>query len=78
MQEYVEGSPKQAAAKMHAVLLPAVAKAANDPVLDVREAAMCVLVAFAMKAGSLALLDKVPFSLPDLQSCRDSSCKLSS
>ena len=61
VQDFVEGSPKQAVGKMHAVLLPAVAKAANDPVPDVREAAMCVLVAFAIKAGSLALLDKVPF-----------------
>lgn len=47
------------AAKVHSSLLPVAAKAANDPTPDVREAGMGVLVAFAVKAGNLGLLEKV-------------------
>ena len=47
-----EAGSKQEAAKAQSQLLPAVAKAANDPVPDIREAALCVLVAFSLKAGA--------------------------
>lgn len=55
----MDSSTRKDAAKVHSVLLPVAAKAANDPGLDVREANMGVLVAFAVKAGNMGLLDKV-------------------
>ena len=58
-QSCVAGSTKAAVAKAHAVLLPAVAMAAGDPVPDIRDAALHALVAFAQKAGSLVAVDKV-------------------
>lgn len=51
-------STKAAVAKAHAVLLPAVALAAGDPVPDIRDAALHALVAFAQRAVSLGALDK--------------------
>lgn len=52
MQATVEAGNKQAAAKAIPAVLPAVAKAANDAGTDIREAALCVLVAFCFKAGA--------------------------
>jgi hypothetical protein len=59
MQACVDSLSKKDAAKVHPVLLPLVAKAANDPAPEVREANMEVLVSFALKAANLALLEKV-------------------
>jgi len=56
----VDSLSKKDAAKVHGVLLPLVSKAANDPAPEVREANMEVLVSFALKAGNLGLLEKVP------------------
>ncbi len=55
----MQASPKDAAAKSHAVLLPTIAAAANDASPTIREAAMHVLVAFALKAGSMRPIEKV-------------------
>jgi len=55
----VDSLSKKDAAKVHSVLLPLVAKAANDPAPEVREANMEVLVSFALKAANLGLLEKV-------------------
>lgn len=53
---------KKELAKVQAILLPVVAKAANDAAPEVREANMGVLVSFAIKAGNMNLLDKVSIS----------------
>ncbi len=50
---------KKEVAKVQPALLPIVAQGANDPAPDVREANMGVLVSFAVKAGNMALLEKV-------------------
>jgi hypothetical protein len=42
LQSVVKGCSKAAAAKVHASLLPAVAKSASDAAPDIREAAMQV------------------------------------
>ncbi|KAK9814323.1 hypothetical protein WJX72_004049 [[Myrmecia] bisecta] len=62
---FVNASTKQAAAQVHKTVLPAVAKSCNDPALDVREAALLVMAAFALKSGSLSVLDKVMDKLDD-------------
>ncbi len=59
IQSFVSSSSKQAAAKAHATILPAAAKLAGEAAPDIREAALAVLVAFGMKAGSVSVLDKV-------------------
>ena len=59
IQAFVSSSSKQAAAKVHATILPAAAKLAGEAAPDIREAALAVLVAFGMKAGSVSVLEKV-------------------
>ena len=59
MQTCIDGLAKKDVAKVQPVLLPVVIKGANDPAPDVREANMGILVSFAVKAGNMALLDKV-------------------
>ena len=43
----MESTPKGPVAKAAPVLLQTVAKVGNDPAPDIREAALCTLVAFA-------------------------------
>ena len=51
LQAVLETGNKQAAQKLQP-LLPSIAKAANNPAPDIREAALNVLVAFCLKAGA--------------------------
>lgn len=44
--------PKAPVAKAAPMLLQTVARVGNDPAPDIREAALCMLVAFALKLGS--------------------------
>lgn len=60
--------------KLNSCLLPMVAKAANDPAPDVREANMGVLVALAGKSGNKALLEKVCSFHPGDKACNRSFC----
>ena len=68
LQAFVDSLDKKEASKVHSTLLPVVAKSANDPAPEVREANMAVLVSFALKTGNMqALLDKVRLIVDDLQ-----------
>lgn len=55
----MDASSKEAVARTHAELIPAAAAAANDPTPNIREAALQLLTAFALKAGSVKPIDKV-------------------
>ena len=59
IQAFIGSTSKASAAKVHSTVLPAAAKAAGEAAPDIREAALGVLVAFAMKAGSASVLSKV-------------------
>ena len=55
----MDASSKEAIARAHSVLIPATAAAANDPMPNIREAALQLLASFAVKAGSMKPIDKV-------------------
>ena len=65
IEGFVQSASKPNAAKVHATVLPAAAKSANEAVPDIREAALAVLVAFGLKAGSVSVLAKVTDKLDD-------------
>ncbi len=56
----MDASSKESVAKTYPVLIPAAAVAANDATLSIREAALQLLISFAIKAGSMKAIDKVP------------------
>lgn len=70
IESFVSSASKPNAAKVHATVLPAVAKSANEAAPDIREAALAVLVAFGLKAGSIAVLNKVTDKLDDIRKKR--------
>lgn len=65
IEGFVGSASKANAAKVHATVLPAAAKSANEAAPDIREAALLVLVAFGLKAGSVSVLNKVTDKLDD-------------
>lgn len=65
IEGFVGAASKTNAAKVHASVLPAAAKSANEAAPDIREAALAVLVAFGLKAGSVSVLNKVTDKLDD-------------
>lgn len=67
IESFVSSASKPNAAKVHATVLPVVAKSANEAAPDIREAALAVLVAFGLKAGSIAVLNKVTDKLDDIR-----------
>ena len=56
----MDASSKESVTKTYPVLIPAAALAANDATLSIREAALQLLTSFAVKAGSMKAIDKVP------------------
>ncbi|KAK9795603.1 hypothetical protein WJX73_007429 [Symbiochloris irregularis] len=69
LQVIVESTPKAPVAKAAPLLLQTVAKVGNDPAPDIRETALCTLVAFALKMGS-SLPAKVTEHLDDIRKKR--------
>lgn len=67
IESFVDNASKANAAKVHASVLPAAATAANEAAPDIREAALAVLVAFGLKAGSISVLSKVTDKLDDVR-----------
>lgn len=65
IEGFVGSASKANTAKVHATVLPAAAKSANEAAPDIREAALAVLVAFGLKAGSVSVLSKVTDKLDD-------------
>ena len=65
IEGFVTSAFKANVAKVHASVLPAVAKSANEAAPDIREAALATLVAFGLKAGSISVLNKVTDKLDD-------------
>ncbi|KAL3133794.1 hypothetical protein ABBQ32_008271 [Trebouxia sp. C0010 RCD-2024] len=65
IEGFVGSASKANAAKVHSTVLPAAAKAASEAAPDIREAALAVLVAFGLKAGSVSVLSKVTDKLDD-------------
>ena len=65
IEGFVASASKPNAAKVHSSVLPAAAKSANEAAPDIREAALAVLVAFGLKAGSVSVLNKVTDKLDD-------------
>ncbi len=58
-RDMVSSSARSAALKVKDSVLPAAAKLSSDADGAVREEAQAVLVAFAVQAGSMSILDKV-------------------
>ena len=65
IEGFVGSASKPNAAKVHSSVLPAAAKSAGEAAPDIREAALAVLVAFGLKAGSVSVLNKVTDKLDD-------------
>ena len=65
IEGFVGSASKPNAAKVHSSVLPAAAKSASEAAPDIREAALAVLVAFGLKAGSVSVLSKVTDKLDD-------------
>ena len=65
IEGFVGSASKANAAKVHSTVLPAAAKSASEAAPDIREAALAVLVAFGLKAGSVSVLNKVTDKLDD-------------
>ncbi len=65
IEGFVGSASKPNAAKVHSSVLPAAAKSASEAAPDIREAALAVLVAFGLKAGSVSVLNKVTDKLDD-------------
>lgn len=65
IEGFVGSASKANAAKVHSTVLPAAAKSASEAAPDIREAALAVLVAFGLKAGSVSVLSKVTDKLDD-------------
>ena len=65
IEGFVQSASKPNAAKVHATVLPAAAKSANEAAPDIREAALAVLLAFGLKAGSISVLAKVTDKLDE-------------
>ena len=65
IEGFVGSASKANAAKVHASVLPAAGKSASEAAPDIREAALAVLVAFGLKAGSVSVLSKVTDKLDD-------------
>jgi hypothetical protein len=59
VRDVLEHTPKPVVLKLRDSVLPAVAKLADAGDNEVREAAQAALVAFAVRAGSMGILDKV-------------------
>ncbi|KAL0039701.1 hypothetical protein WJX77_005628 [Trebouxia sp. C0004] len=65
IEGFVGSASKPNAAKVHSSVLSAAAKSASEAAPDIREAALAVLVAFGLKAGSVSVLNKVTDKLDD-------------
>lgn len=65
IEGFVGSASKANAAKVHSSVLPAAAKSASEAAPDIREAALAVLVAFGLKAGTVSVLNKVTDKLDD-------------
>ena len=65
IEGFVGSASKANAAKVHSTVLPAAAKSASEAAPDIREAALAVLVAFGLKAGSVSVLNKFTDKLDD-------------
>ena len=59
MKEVLAQTPKPAVGKLRDNVLPACAKLADAGDNEVREAGQAALVAFAVRSGSMSVLDKV-------------------
>ncbi|PRW20522.1 microtubule associated isoform A [Chlorella sorokiniana] len=65
VRDVLEQTPKAVVTKLRDSILPACAKLAEAGDSEVREAAQAALVAFAVRAGSMGILDKVMDKLDD-------------
>ena len=59
MRDVLQHTPKAVAVKLRDSVLAACAKLADAADGEVREAAQATLVAFAVRAGSMSILDRV-------------------
>lgn len=65
--DVLQQTPKAVVMKLKDSVLPAIAKLAGAGEVDVREAGQVALVAFAVRAGSMSVLDKVMDKLDDVR-----------
>ncbi|KAL4854812.1 hypothetical protein ACK3TF_004509 [Chlorella vulgaris] len=67
VRDVLEQTPKPVVLKLRDTVLPACAKLAAAGESDVREAGQAALVMFAVRAGSMSILDKVMDKLDDVR-----------